>query len=58
MNLEDMLKEWDDADSWYDSDIEFAESLIQLLRIELAGKEEVIKVLRQDIADFKSQFKG
>ena len=53
MNLEQMLEEWDKDPN----DLDFAESLIQLLRIELAGKESVIKELHGDIEWYRKDWK-
>ena len=49
--LEELLKEWDDPQGA--QTFSEAEELISKLRIELAGKEEVIKVLQEDISYYK-----
>jgi hypothetical protein len=49
--IEELLKGWSDplgANTMSD-----AEELIDLLRIERAGKEEVIRVLREDVKFYK-----
>ena len=46
--LTKLLEEWDDPLGYHD--VNTAEDIIHRLRVELAGKEAVIKMLRDDNA--------
>ena len=55
MILEQVLREWDDP---YEAhELQDAEEIIHALRVELAGKEAVIKSLHEDIRDYRKDWK-
>jgi len=49
--IDDLLAEWNDP--YGSRTVGDAEDLISALQIELAGKEEVIKMLHKDVAFYK-----
>lgn len=53
--LEELLAEW--SDPLGVREMSDAEELIDLLRSELAGKEEVIKALHEDIRYYRKDWK-
>jgi len=53
--LDELLAEWDDP--YGARTVNDAEDLIDRLRIELAGKEEVMKALEKDIQYYRKDWK-
>lgn len=55
MILEQALRQWDDP---YEAhELQDAEEIIHALRVELAGKEAVIKALHEDIREYRRDWK-
>lgn len=55
MILEQALREWDDPYAVHE--VQDAEEIIHALRVELAGKEAVIKSLHEDISYYRKDWK-
>ena len=55
MILEQALREWDNPYAAHE--LPEAEDIIHALRVEIAGKESVIKALREDLSYYRKDWK-
>ena len=55
MILEQVLRQWDDPYAAHE--LQEAEEIIHALRVEIAGKESVIKALHEDLNYYRKDWK-
>ena len=55
MILEQALRQWDDPYGVHE--LQEAEEIIHALRVEIAGKESVIKALHEDLSYYRKDWK-
>ena len=55
MILEQALRQWDDLYGVHE--LQEAEEIIHALRVEIAGKESVIKALHEDLSYYRKDWK-